>query len=151
MVLLDRHGGVKIMMQNRSPVEIVEHYLELIMGPNPAAARIYISSELVIRFTGGRVMQDPTECAAFNKQRYAWVKKRFERTDLVTETGDGTHIVYNIGTLYGAWPDGTTFEGNRYVDRYVLLNGLIIFMDVWNDSAEWLLDPTLMNKDGDRL
>ena len=27
----------------------------------------------------------------------------------------------------------------NYVDRYVVRNGLIAEMDVWNDSAEWLL------------
>jgi hypothetical protein len=145
----DRYDGARIMTQTLSPVAIVEHYLELLMVPDPLAARAYISPDVVIRFTGGRMMHDPTECAVFNKQRYAWVKKRFERTDLVTDTGDGTHIVYNVGTLYGAWPDGTAFEGNRYVDRYVLRDGLIIVMDVWNDSAEWLLDPTLMHKSGD--
>jgi len=48
-------------------------------------------------------------------------------------------VVYSLGTLYGAWPDGTAFEGNRYVDRYVVRHGLISRMDVWNDSAEWLL------------
>jgi hypothetical protein len=46
---------------------------------------------------------------------------------------------YNRGTLHGAWLDGTPFEGNRYVDRYVVRHGLIVEMDVWNDSAEWLL------------
>ncbi len=48
-------------------------------------------------------------------------------------------VVYSLGTLYGAWPDGEAFEGNRYVDRYVVSHGLIVRMDVWNDSAEWLL------------
>ena len=48
-------------------------------------------------------------------------------------------VVYSLGTLYGEWPDGTPFEGNRYVDRYVVRGGLITEMDVWNDSAEWLL------------
>jgi hypothetical protein len=28
-------------------------------------------------------MRDPGDCSAFNASRYAWVKKRFERTDLV--------------------------------------------------------------------
>jgi hypothetical protein len=37
------------------------------------------------------------------------------------------------------WPDGEAFEGNRYVDRYVIRHGLIVQMDVWNDSAERLL------------
>ena len=35
--------------------------------------------------------------------------------------------------------DGTPFEGNRYVDRYVVRHGKIVQMEVWNDSAEWLL------------
>ena len=60
-----------------------------------------------------------------------------ERTDVVP--GRGETIVYNIGTLYGEWPDGTPFEGNRYVDRFVVRGGKIVQMDVWNDSAERLL------------
>ena len=36
-------------------------------------------------------------------------------------------------------PDGTAFEGKRYVDRYVVRRGKIVKMEVWNDSAEWLL------------
>jgi ketosteroid isomerase-like protein len=48
-------------------------------------------------------------------------------------------IVYQTGHLYGEWPDGTPFEGNRYVDRYVVRRGKIVKMEVWNDSAEWLL------------
>ena len=47
--------------------------------------------------------------------------------------------VVNTGTLYGEWPDGTRFEGNRYVDRFVVRGGKIVQMDVWNDSAERLL------------
>ena len=43
------------------------------------------------------------------------------------------------GTLYGEWPDGTPFAGNRYVDRYVLSHGKIVEMAVWNDSAERML------------
>ena len=63
-----------------------------------------------------------------------------ERTDVVP--GRGETIVYNLGTLYGEWPDGTPFEGNRYVDRFVVRGGKIVQMDVWNDSAERLLHGT---------
>ncbi len=121
------------------PGAIVEEFLRLVMIPDPDAARRFVSPELRIRFTGGREMRDPAETSAFNAQRYAWVKKRFERTDVVRGASAEESVVYNIGTLYGAWPDGTPFEGNRYVDRYVLRHGLIVQMDVWNDSAEWLL------------
>jgi hypothetical protein len=121
------------------PKDLVETFLRTIMIPDPVAARAYVSPDLRIRFTGGREMKDPSECSAFNASRYAWVKKKFEQTDVVEGASSDHAIVYNIGTLYGAWPDGTLFEGNRYVDRYVVKDGLIVQMDVWNDSAEWLL------------
>ena len=118
---------------------VVDAYLATLMIPDPEGARRYVAPDLEIRFTGGVRMRDPAECAAFNAGRYRWVKKRFERTDVVQGGSDAETVVYNIGTLYGEWPDGTPFEGNRYVDRYVLRDGLIVRMDVWNDSAEWLL------------
>lgn len=121
------------------PKEIVEEFLRIIMIPDPEGARAFTSPAMRIRFTGGRLMNDPGETSAFNANRYAWVKKRFEQTDLVAGGTDEATIVYNIGTLYGEWPDGTPFEGNRYVDRYVVSHGKIVAMDVWNDSAEWIL------------
>jgi hypothetical protein len=119
--------------------EVVDEYLRLLMIPDPAAARAYTAPDLRIRFTGGRVMREPAECAAFNAARYRWVKKRVERTETVAGGSAEHTVVYSLGTLYGEWPDGTPFEGNRYVDRYVLRHGLITQMEVWNDSAEWLL------------
>jgi len=121
------------------PKEIVEEFLRIVMIPDPEAARAFTSPDLQIRFTGGRAMREPAETSAFNASRYKWVKKRFIQTDLVVGATDDEAIVYNIGTLYGEWLDGTPFEGNRYVDRYVVCQGKIVQMQVWNDSAEWLL------------
>ena len=123
----------------QTPADIVDEYLRLLMIPDPTAASAFIAPDLQIRFTGNRAMKHPSECSAFNAQRYAWVKKRMERTEVVAGGTEEETVVYSLGTLYGAWPDGTPFEGNRYVDRYVVRNGRITQMDVWNDSAEWLL------------
>ena len=118
---------------------IVEAFLEASMVPDPVRARTYMAPDVQITFTGGRTFTDPAGTAAFNAARYRWVKKRFERTDVVAGgTADET-IVYNIGILYGEWPDGEPFSGNRYVDRFVVRRGKIVKMDVWNDSAEILL------------
>ena len=122
-----------------TPAGIVDEYLRLLMIPDPAAASAFIAPDLRIRFTGNRAMSHPRECAAFNATRYAWVKKRIERTETVSGGTDAETVVYSLGTLHGEWPDGTAFEGNRYVDRYVVQHGRITRMDVWNDSAEWLL------------
>ena len=126
-----------------SAADIVNEFLRLIMIPDPPAASRYTAPDMKILFTGGRAMREPADCTKFNASRYKWVKKRIERTDVVVQSADaaalGETVVYSIGTLYGEWPDGTPFEGNRYVDRYVVKHGLITHMDVWNDSAEWLL------------
>lgn len=119
--------------------DLVDTYLTVLMKPDPEGARQYVAPGLRIRFTGGRAMSDPAQCTAFNQSRYRWVKKRFESTDVVAGATPELAVVYNRGTLYGEWLDGTPFEGNRYVDRYVVRDGLIAEMDVWNDSAEWLL------------
>ena len=123
--------------------QLVNEFLRLIMIPDPAAASRFTDPALKIIFTGKRTMREPADCTQFNASRYKWVKKRIERTDVVIPSADesahGETVVYSIGTLYGEWPDGQAFEGNRYVDRYVVKNGLITQMDVWNDSAEWLL------------
>jgi hypothetical protein len=116
---------------------IVEKFLEASMVPDPVTAARYIADDLKLTFTGGRKMSHPRDSTAFNAKRYKWVKKKMERSDVVP--GARETIVYNIGTLYGEWPDGTPFEGNRYVDRFVVRGGKIVQMDVWNDSAERLL------------
>lgn len=120
---------------------VVEAFLEASMVPDPVRARTYMAQDVKITFTGGRPFADPAGTAAFNAARYRWVKKKFERTDVVAATGEGGDAVtvYNTGTLYGEWPDGEAFEGNRYVDRFVVRDGKIVRMDVWNDSAEILL------------
>ena len=123
--------------ETRDAASVVERFLVASMVPDPVTAATYISDELRITFTGGRPYRHPRETAAFNAKRYKWVKKKMERTDVVP--GAGETIVYNLGTLYGEWPDGTPFEGNRYVDRFVVRGGKIVQMDVWNDSAERLL------------
>jgi len=124
-------------LETQQAADIVERFLEASMVPDPATAARYISPDLKITFTGGRKYGHPRETAAFNARRYKWVKKKMERSDVVP--GAGETIVYNLGTLYGEWPDGTPFEGNRYVDRYFVRHGKIVKMEVWNDSAEWLL------------
>src|ERR1700752_1077257 len=123
--------------ETAAAAEIVEKFLVASMVPDPDTAARYITEPLRLTFTGGRKFTHPRESAAFNAKRYKWVKKKMERSDVAP--GDGEMIVNNIGTLYGEWPDGTPFEGNRYVDRFVVRGGKIVQMDVWNDSAERLL------------
>ena len=120
--------------------QIVEAYLEKSMIPDPEGAAAYLSDDFKMTFTGGRKLGGPADSAAFNAKRYAWVKKRFLRTDAALDAETGDVLVFNTGHLYGEWPDGTPFDGNRYIDIFTVRDGKIVSTDVWNDSAEVLLD-----------
>lgn len=118
---------------------VVETFLHLSMVPDPEGAAAHVSENLELTFTGGRRFSGPADATAFNAKRYKLVKKRFLRTDAALDEETGDVHVYNTGYLYGAWRDGTPFDGNRYLDKFVVRDGMIVKMDVWNDSAEILL------------
>jgi hypothetical protein len=119
---------------------VVEAYLERSMVPDPEGASSFVGPDLKITFTGGRAFTSPTETAAFNAKRYQLVKKRIGTTHAAHDAETDDICIYNSGNLYGAWPDGTLFDSNRYIDTFVVRNGLIVATQVWNDSAERLLD-----------
>lgn len=126
------------MTDTERDLQAVKDYLAASMAPDPDLAATFVAPGFLCRFTGNRLFHRPDGPTSFNAARYAWVKKRIARYDVMP--GDGETIVYSTGHLYGAWPDGTPFDDNRYVDRFVVRDGLIVETDVWNDSAELLLD-----------
>jgi len=126
-------------------IHIVSNFLSASMKPDPITAARYMSEGVIIVFTGNRSMSSTMDITKFNSSRYRWVKKQLGTFDCMDK---GDHVVvYSTGTLYGQWPDGTEFKNNRYVDRFEVKNNKIVRMDVWNDSAEWILMPDLNRKD----
>jgi len=121
----------------KKDAETVRLFLEAHMVPDPVTAAKYVGPNFSLTFPGGRHYDHPSGASAFNKHRYKVVKKRMDIFDVVP--GEDQTIVYSIGTLYGEWPDGTPFEGNRYIDRFIVRDGLIVQQEVWNESAERLL------------
>ncbi|MEO9576284.1 MAG: nuclear transport factor 2 family protein [Tateyamaria sp.] len=119
---------------------VVAAYLERSMVPDPEGAAAYVADGVKIIFTGGRDFTAPADTAAFNAKRYRWVKKSLGQMHAAVDAASGDIHVFNTGHLYGAWPDGTAFDGNRYIDTFVVREGMIVETQVWNDSAEWLLD-----------
>lgn len=128
------------MTEPHSAARIVQDLLDATMAPDPVKAATFLAPDLTITFSGGFAFSHPREIAEFNAARYAWVKKRYGAFD-VAESAEGT-VVYSVGTLYGAWPDGTPFEGIRYIDRFRLRDGKVVAWDVWNDAAQRILERT---------
>jgi hypothetical protein len=130
-------------------VELVKKHLEAAMKPDPVTAASFLSPDIRITFTGKRVMPNAQAVAAFNASRYKWVKKEFGQFDWMER--DDHVVVYSNGFLYGEWPDGRSFSGNRFLDRFEVKDEKIVRADVWNDSAEWILTPELNQSSDDAV
>lgn len=114
-------------------VETVRTVILAAMAGDEAAIARHFAPDAELVFVGRRLAA-ASEIGAFNAGRYRRVAKIIEAWDVAF--GDTRTVVTSVGTLHGEWLDGTPFEGNRYIDRFVLVDGRIVRMDVWNDSAE---------------
>lgn len=112
----------------------VRAYLAAMEAREIDKARGYLAPGFFMIFPGNHRFTELEELIAWAKPRYQWVAKRYERYD--EAPGDEDTAVYCYGTLYGEWPDGTPFEGIRFIDRFTVRNGKIVDQRVWNDMAE---------------
>jgi len=117
-------------------VETIRTVILRAMAGDEAAIAEHFAADAELTFVGRR-LGSAAEIGAFNAGRYRRVAKTIEAWDVAF--GETRTVVTSVGTLHGEWLDGTPFEGNRYIDRFVLSDGRIVRMDVWNDSAERML------------
>lgn len=90
--------------------------------------------------TGGRAFSAPKDTTAFNAKRYPWAKEHLRATHATFDAETGNVHVYDSGHQYDAWPDGTPFGGNRYIDTFVISEEPIVETQAWNASTKWSLD-----------
>lgn len=116
------------------PKTIVMEYLAAMEARDIATAQAMLGPGFRMVFPGTGPMTAISDLIAWARDRYRFVKKTYDGIDAMQ--GDGVAVVYTRGTLYGEWPDGTPFEGIRFIDRFEISGGKIVLQDVWNDIAE---------------
>lgn len=116
------------------PRTIVHDYLAAMERRDLTGAEQFLGAGFHMTFPGGVHMTRLSELVDWAKGRYRSVTKTYDGFDVAG--GDTGARVYCFGTLSGEWPDGTAFDGIRFVDRFELQGGLITRQDVWNDLAE---------------
>lgn len=114
--------------------EIVRAFLAAMQSRNLDLAKTFIAPDFVMCFPSQAQFHKLEELVQWGKQRYQNVGKVIDSIEQSWQR-DST-IVYCFGTLYGQWPDGTPFEGIRFIDRFKVINNLLVTQDVWNDIAE---------------
>ncbi|GIW12095.1 MAG: membrane protein [Dehalococcoidia bacterium] len=113
----------------------VDTFLQLMARRQLAEAATYLAPEVRMTFPPGITFRSLDELVANARGRYRWVDKVRERYEAFSRE-DGAIVVYSMGTLFGENVFGVPFSGVRYLDRFVLRDGLIVEQDVWNDLAE---------------
>lgn len=93
-----------------------------------------IAAGFEMTFPGDIQFSDFAELMEWAAPRYLKIAKRIERVD---EAPCGEMVVvYVSGTLHGERPDGTPFDGIRFIDRFETCAGRITRQEVWNDLGE---------------
>lgn len=119
---------------NDDPAAIVCAYLDTMEARDLDGAKKFLADGFTMTFPGDARFTALEEVIAWAAPRYRRVEKKYDRYDVVP-TDDGG-IVYCFGTLFGEWPDGTPFDGIRFIDRFTVTNGKLSDQMVWNDVAE---------------
>ncbi|TDD39032.1 hypothetical protein E1287_04285 [Actinomadura sp. KC06] len=131
---------------------LIDRYLQLCEDRRLDEAGALLTPGARLVFPGNRVYATLPEMAAASAGRYRWVRKERERYFEGTTNGGangsgdggsngggaiggGALTVTSLGTLYGEDLTGRPFSGVRYVDVFVLRDGLIAEQHVYNDLA----------------
>jgi hypothetical protein len=113
---------------------IVDKFLQLGEDRKIDEMQSMMAPNSKIEFPGGKRFNTQAEMVENARGRYTWVRKHRDRY-FVGVNGAQTTVT-SIGTLYGENLAGVAFDGIRYVDVFVIENGLITEQMVWNDFCE---------------
>lgn len=121
-----------------SASDIAVAYLAAMEARDLDTARRYVADTgLELVFPGDRRFTSIEAIVANSSGRYRVVKKRITGRDAWQSEGRVRAMI--TGTLYGEWPDGTPFEGIRFVDWFEFEGERIVKQHVWNDAGERIL------------
>jgi hypothetical protein len=116
-------------------IDVVREFVDALGRRDLDAARAYLAPDFTMSVPGNHRFRTLAEYAAFSAGRNGPLRLHIDGLE-ACEAPVGL-AVYASGTISGEWLDGSAFHGVRFCDRFVLRNGLIVEMQVWNDLAEF--------------
>ena len=114
---------------------LVRSYLDAMETRDLPKARAMLAPGFVMVFPGDIRLETLEALVEWSRPRYRFVRKSYERYDEAAGDLPGESIVYCFGTLTGQWLDGRPFANIRFIDRFVVRDGLLVDQKVWNDMA----------------
>ncbi|MEM9045614.1 MAG: nuclear transport factor 2 family protein [Pseudomonadota bacterium] len=114
--------------------QVALDYLAAMQARDIAGAESFLATDVTLIFPGSAPMTSLAQLLDWSKNRYRAIAKSIDDVDAFAK--DDVAVVFIRGTLAGTWPDGTSFEGIRFIDRFEVKDGKILRQEVWNDLAE---------------
>lgn len=115
------------------PVLLVHDYLMAMEQRELDKAQSFLDEEFVMTFPGSGDLTSLGQLVEWSRGRYRFVTKTLTSTNVAYELDKV--VVFVNGTLSGEWPDGTAFDGIRFIDRFEICDDRLLRQDVWNDLA----------------
>ena len=115
------------------PEALVRTFLEAMEARDLPRAAALLADDFTMEFPGSGTLTRLEELVAWASGRYRFVKKRLAAFD-TCDKGDHAVVVCH-GELFGEWPDGSAFDGVRFIDRFEVRDGRLARQCVWNDLA----------------
>lgn len=117
-----------------SGAALVREFLAAMEARDLDRARGFLADSFTMTFPGGARFTRLEDLVEWGRARYRFVRKTYDTFDEAFDANGA--VVYCFGTLAGEWPDGTPFEGIRFIDRFSIADGKLADQKVWNDLAE---------------
>lgn len=127
------HTRAPAAASEEAPEDRVRAYLAAMEARDLEAAERHLSDGFVMAFPGSPEITSLSDLIAWSSERYRFVRKTFQAFETCDKEDHSVVICH--GHLSGAWPDGTTFDSIRFIDRFEIRNNRLTRQDVWNDLA----------------
>jgi hypothetical protein len=127
-------------------IEIVDEYLRLFGERRIEEAAAYLAQGALLIFPGRAQFADLPAMLEDAAKRYRSVQKHRDEFFVGTRASDGATMCVSSGRLYGTTLWGTAFADVRYIDLFIIRDGLIHEQHVWNDLAETGAAPIMVQR-----
>lgn len=115
------------------PAMLVMDYLIAMQQRDLEKAQHCLDDGFVMSFPGSPELSSIAQLVEWSKTRYRFVTKTIAAVNVAYEPNMTVVIVH--GTLSGEWPDGSSFDSVRFLDRFEVSEDKLKRQDVWNDLA----------------
>lgn len=115
-------------------IDAARDFMDAMERGDLAAATVLCAPRFTLLAPGGLRCNTLAEFAEFGRGRYREIRK-VEREFDACESAAGI-VVYARGVMDGRWLDGSAFAGLRYVDRFLIVDGRVLELQILNELGE---------------